>query len=288
MPKKAKKQPDPLQTTKKPRVVWHPRGYLIAYAAVLEGAKMRDIAKRMGISTGRLRFWASKLPLLQEILDKKWVIIDEPKKNPEFVYVYQRLPRHLKDYWNELRRLDSAAEEAPQEEISEVTERISDTTEREKARRHIYLHAVVKSRFNPSAACRIAGVTYATVKEWSKEPLFSALLDEIEWHKKNYVESSLMSLVAAGDPAATIHANKTLNRDRGYHEKTEIHVTGTVNHEHNLNMIDVTQLDLPLEVRRVVLAAIERLEAKQTAEQENALLPAHRLLETTAIPVESF
>jgi hypothetical protein len=86
------------------------------------------------------------------------------------------------------------------------------------------------------------------------DPEFAELVDEIHLHKKDFFESKLVELVQSGDSSATIFANKTMNRDRGYGDKTTIEHTGTVVVEQRV--VQIGDLALPVDVRRAILGAV--------------------------------
>jgi hypothetical protein len=121
----------------------------------------------------------------------------------------------------------------------------------------LFLFALVEGNWNPSAACGKVGISKQTLETWCRtDNGFADLMDEIVWHKKNWAESALMQLVDRGDSPATVFVNKTLNADRGYNVKQTVEHTGVVNHEHVV--ISVEELDLPLEIKRLVLEAYRR------------------------------
>jgi hypothetical protein len=81
--------------------------------------------------------------------------------------------------------------------------------------------------------------------------------------------------------SATLFANRTLNRDRGYGDKTQIEVSGSLNHNHK-NLINFEDLGLPPEVLRVIYEAVkEKKERELNQRGEVPLLT----LEGKAVPV---
>lgn len=97
----------------------------------------------------------------------------------------------------------------------------------------------------------------ATLNHWIRDdPEFADLLDEIHWHKKNWVEQHLMHRLASGDSAATIFANRTLNRDRGYNDKIQLEHSGEVSVHHQVIAVD--DLSLPIDVRKKILEALRK------------------------------
>lgn len=177
-------------------------------------------------------------------------------------YVYARLPDHCRELWDELAAMEK--ESSSQARIEALLAPHGVTI-----RKHLFLYALVTSSFNPSDAMRRVNVSRRALSTWMhKDPEFAELCDEIQYHKKNFFESRLVDLAAAGDSGAVLFANRTLNRDRGYNDKFELQLSGTVNVNHQIVAIDA--LDLPLETRKLIL---ERLRCRKWARIETDLMP---------------
>lgn len=130
-----------------------------------------------------------------------------------------------------------------------------------RARQHLFIHSWVMSNFNASEACRKVNISRATFQNWMEEANFRDLIDEVHFHKKNFVEGGLMSLIEQGDTSATIFANRTLNRDRGYNEKVEVEHT----HQHSIATFNVEQvLDrVNAAAKREILQAIRDIKGEK-------------------------
>jgi hypothetical protein len=132
------------------------------------------------------------------------------------------------------------------------------------------VYALVNGHFHLSEACRKVSITKKTLYRWmGEEPEFRELVDEIQWHKKNFFEAALCKQVAEGNAAVIIHANKTVNRDRGYGTEVGIDVGGRVDHKHeHFYKHGLTQEELdaiPAEVKKALLEVIRRRQETQGA-----------------------
>jgi hypothetical protein len=87
----------------------------------------------------------------------------------------------------------------------------------------------------------MTGIPTATVRRWREnDPQFLALMKDAENAKKDFFESSLIQLAAAGDSGIVKFVNETYNADRGYNRKSEVNHTGSINH--NLNVVSMESL----------------------------------------------
>jgi hypothetical protein len=119
-------------------------------------------------------------------------------------------------------------------------------------------------------ACRKVGISRQTFFLWCKDEKFQALVDEIQEAKKDFFEGSLIRLVAAGDTSATIFANRTVNKDRGYSERhqVDVNVSGQVTHKHEL--VSMEQLKLPTAVEKMLLQQIRKVKQIESKQLEAA------------------
>lgn len=206
-----------------------------------------QVAAAIGISTQshtrRIRRW-EELPEMQQA--RKLAIERRGWRSQTLGdYVFQRLSPEAKVTWERL-RFWSEHEDAD----VQIKKILSGTCK--KLRQEIYIHALVSSNFDPSAALRMTGLSRTAVQTWQDEDLeFRQLVEEIHWHKKNFFERALLDLVEVRNPAATIFVNKTVNADRGYTERLQV--------DHTFSQ-DFTfeDLDLDVETRRKVLEAVRK------------------------------
>lgn len=130
-----------------------------------------------------------------------------------------------------------------------------------KLRQELFVHALVNSSFDPSEAMRIVGISRQTYELWRAHDLdFRQLIEEIQWHKRNFFEKALHNLVEERHPAAVLFVNRTINADRGYGEKMKV--------EHEVTHgVRLEELDLDVETQRKILDAIRRKGELKDAKQ---------------------
>jgi hypothetical protein len=256
---------------------WCDGNYLKCYLLAKTGLTNKQIQQTIGVSQLTFRSWLKKYPYLQVALNEARNI-NKPNRAETFIeYVHARLSPEGMEIWDKI----NAWEQEPNS-----TKRIFNLLESQgkQMRQHLFLHALVSSNFNPSEACRRVCIAKKTLMKWTQTDLeFNQLMQEIDWHKKNFLEGGLFKLVEEGDTIATIFANKTQNRDRGYDERQTIEVKGSIHHTHS---IDIDSLNLSLEVRRAILEAInlreEALRLSTTEQDFIPRLPTPDIIDSTA------
>ncbi len=163
-------------------------------------------------------------------------------------YVYRRLPRKVRKTWDRIHALDKA--KVGVEKIERILSKHGKTM-----RQCLLLHALTVNNFSVSLALRKVNVSRTAFNKWKeRDSDFAELVEEIDWHRKNFFEDHLAQLVAGGDSSATIFVNRTLNRDRGYNEKVDVNLKGSV----EVNTLDIDSLDLSMEVRKAILVAVRK------------------------------
>ena len=172
-------------------------------------------------------------------------------------YVFKRLSLGQQKLWGKLQKLDDLKK--PTEVIEALLEKHG-----KLARQNMFVYAWTSSNFNISASLRKVNISRSTFTKWCQEKYFKELITEIEWHKKNFFENHLMTLVASGDSSATIFANKSFNADRGYMDKKGVTHDVNVHGGITVSNINVKDLHLSIECRKELLAAV-RLKEKQDA-----------------------
>jgi hypothetical protein len=244
------------KTKTKLRKIWKDEYYIDFYRLAESGLTLQQILKQAKVSAGIFKRWKQSRPALQYALDLGWSKSDKKKRATSTTmqdYIYARLPSHLQELWIEVNRCAS--------DSNGVTrlERLFDE-HGEAARKHLWLYAFTRSHFNPSQACKKVGISYNSLKKWiENDPDFASLVDEVHYHKKNFIESKLMELIEEKDTQAVLMANRSLNKDRGYGEKMEVEHSGKVAHEHK-NLIDVSML--PMKLQAAVLKVLDQTEQK--------------------------
>jgi transposase len=251
-----------------PKKVWKDENYILAYELAKSGMSEIKMAQALGVSTVTLRKWKDTKPALRFAIEK--ASSNGGSENMSTVqdfheYIYQKLPSHLAKIWDEIQ-----AVEHEDNSILKIEAMLKGAGKR--GRQHLFLHALVTSNFNVSRACSMMNMSRKTFENWvTNEPEFGELMQEIDFHKKNFFEAALIGLVAGGDSSATIFVNKTINRDRGYNDKIELDVRGSVQHEHLHAHIPMDELNLSLDVKREILKAIRFRNQSIDNESEEAI-----------------
>jgi hypothetical protein len=171
-------------------------------------------------------------------------------------YVLNRLSPEARETWNQIKlhkkdptfaKIDAILDGKPK-----------------RIRQELFIHALVSSNFDLSTACRIVGISKNTLEFWRRNDLeFLQLIEEIQWHKKNFFEHALMDLVEFRNPAAVMFVNRTMNADRGYTEKLQLEHSGGI----DTTGINIEDLDLDLDTRKKLLEAIRKQKAQKEMEQ---------------------
>lgn len=247
--------------------------YLRAYLVARTGAKNSAIAKALGVSQKQFKVWVENRPALKESITLARNSSDGKNAKTFSDYVYDRLTPKLKRLWEELEELH----DDPQSTTKQV-ERLFQN-HGTQSRQRIFLHAVINSNFNYSTALRMANISKRTLDRWLiNDPSFGELLDELQWHKANFFEDSLVALVGIKDVDATLFANRTFNRDRGYGDKIQhdVNVSGSV--AVNVSVIDVDDLDLPFRVRKEILQAVRAVKSeRQKLLDDSSAVDLHKM-----------
>lgn len=245
---------------------WKDEYYVQIYKLAREGMSNPEICQSLGVPEIRFRKWRSKLPALSKLLKDARRGEDNVHKVSAIekvdTFVYDRLPDRLKEVWDGI-----MASRKKQNPIQKIESLLADAGK--AGRQQLFLYALIRYNYNLSRALRAVNVTKKTFDAWvTTDPDFADLLQEMEWHKGNFIEAALMQLVKKKEPAAVIFASKTFNAGRGYGAKTTVVHKGNVQHDHNL--INLDELPLSLEDKKRIRDAIRSRQGDQVP-----ALPAH-------------
>lgn len=245
-----------------PSRVWKPKEIFWAYDLYSRGETDATVAGILGVPLRTFQKQWDSQPAMGAARKYGRKRYEESKSlRVEFEdIVIGSLPPKLKEIWDRLKR---ERKEGPSSSNIQPTQHME---MREK--QILFIHAWYTMRFDTVKAAKFIGISYSQVMNWRSSGEFKSLMDGMRELQKDFVENSLMSLVRMRNPNATIFAAKTLLKDRGYSEETR--VTGKIEHQHDVNVhaqIDLTDLDLPVDVQLMVMEAIERREKRiQTGE----------------------
>lgn len=247
---------------------WRDSHYVTAYEAARDGGSKEQIAAALGMSSFSLDSWRKKKPALDLAISRGREVRGGTDAQSFRDYVYQRLPKHLRELWDKIHACEK--KKSGLERVEALLHNAG-----KQVRQSLFIYALTATNFNFSRACRMVNINLATFEQWKTlDPDFAELLDEIHWHKKNFFENSLIGRCASGDTSAIIFANRTFNRDRGYADKQEIEHSGEVTHLHA--GLRISDLDLPLETKKQILEAIRKHKLEHKTE-EPIDVEAHRI-----------
>lgn len=255
---------------------WKEEYAIDAYKPAYEGADDITIARTLNITHNTCRAWLRHQLLFKYAVEKARRDRVEDKKADTFEeFVINKLSPENKALWDRINLL--AETENGGNKVAAILK-----NKGKAIHQLMWMQAMLANGLNASEACRITGVGYYTVKNsWEKDEYFRNLLDEIKFHRKEFYESHLMNLVKYRDPSATIFANRTLNRDRGYGDQIDVVHSGNV----SMSTINVDELDLTLECKKELLTAMRALKEKKASGVERTALP---LKQTEPIDVDAF
>lgn len=170
-------------------------------------------------------------------------------------YFYRQLPPKLQVLWQQLEAADSAGGG-----ITIIDGILADHGKR--ARQSLFLHALVASHFSPTRAMEKVGIDKRQLESWiESDPDFANLVEEIQYHKKNFCDEKLMDLVSKGDPSAIMFANRGINRERyGKSQDVNVNVNGSIEMR---QVLDLTELELSTACRIEIAQALRALEEKK-------------------------
>jgi len=227
--------------------LWKTENIIKGYELAKSGMSMAQIAKALGTSQPTIVKWIEKKEAFRIAVNAGRKISKGNGKNGMNFrdYVYKRLPEDLKKLWREINKMDKAGSGVEKIEALLVRKGM-------RVRQHLFLYAWVASNFSISNALGKVNISRTTFDYWKeKDPEFAMLVEEINWHKKNFFEDHLCKLVAGGDVSSTIFANETYNRDRGYSKRQDLNVNLTGETTHSVILVD--SLGLSLKERKKLL-----------------------------------
>lgn len=248
-------------------MAWKDAWYLDSYRLAQDGMPDNEIARTLGIPLPLWRLWVGKKKALREGLAKARAVQPGSSYADFKSFVYEKLPRRVRELWDEL----DAADQLPVQDGTKKKRRkkVLELIESGPVRwqQSLFLHALVKCNFIVSRACMKIGITPTEAHTWMEASApFKKLVEGIIQFKKDFFESALIDLVRAGDSAATIFANRTLNKDRGYAQDQTIQVEQTVVHRHQ-----VTLEELPVDAKRAILDVMRKKAVAQLEDKRDVV-----------------
>lgn len=234
--------------------VWKDEHIIRVYELARAGMSQTQIIQVLGISRQTFITWKNKRPALREAL-RRGLLWHKGPKSEGFsfrTYVYNQLSPLAQATWNEIMAFENTTNRKRKIEAIFAKRGV-------RMRQQLFVYAWTSTNFKFSKALWRVGISSWTFAHWKKtDPDFARLVAEIDQRKKDFFEEHLITLVAAGDGPATIFANRTYNRDRGYGEHVDVGVQGQIDHA----VYPVDSLDLPLDARRQLLESLRRKRIK--------------------------
>ena len=230
--------------------IWKDTFVLQAYELAKSGMKERNMAKALGISFGTFALWERKKPLFRMAI-KAGRKAHKKKNGKDFSlhdFIAGRLSEDLRDLWHKINRCDT---------LKNGTERLEALLADRgvRARQALFFHAFIMGNYTVSPALRKVNISRSTFELWKKDPEFLRLFEECKEIKGDFFEEHLCMLVAGGNPYATIMANQTYNRHRGYGPKVDVNVGGEIRH----SIVPIDSLNLSLKERKQLLSKIRKV-----------------------------
>lgn len=251
---------------RKKKTEWAAINLVHIYRYAKGGMSDEAVARALGINRNTIKLWKKKKPEVREAL--ALARQEVPSEDIASRYFYNRLDPVLQDLWDKLEANDRSESKGGLAAIKQILGDHGRT-----ARQTLFLHALVMTHYSPTRAMEKVGLDKRQLDDWvNNDPDFAELVDQVAWLKGNYFEESLVKLVEAGDPQAIKFVNQTYNKKRGYGRSVE--VTGELNHQHtHVGVIDLGDLDLSLECRNEILAAMRARDDKLERDRRISALP---------------
>lgn len=219
------------------KVWWDNRHYVTVYELARAGESKAGIANAVGApSTREFELLVLRDGVLEDALKRGEAVREretiEVKSYQE--YIHDRLPPNAALVYEQLMAAESGDASARQQAILLLEQAGEETKQR------LFIHAL-HNCFLLRDACRLVGITEGQARAWARnDEGFAALVtDGLSGAKKDFWEAQLIKLGLAGDAKAIIHANKTLNRDRGYGERVEVNHTGQIQNNVTVNVFNL-------------------------------------------------
>lgn len=223
------------------------------YRLAKQGLGNRDISRALGVSEKTFYHWVTHRHEVAYAIEEGRT--DNSRKGESYMeYVHNHLPEELQETFAAI-----TAPDRKRSPIAKLEAMIEDAGKR--GRQNLLLHALLHYNWNLSKALEAVNVSHRKFRRWLEEdPEFSELIEEMDWHKKNFFEEKLVELVKAGEPSAVLFVNKTYNADRGYGAKktvtkdVNVNVRGQVNHV----PVSIDEIGLSPEEKRLILSKMRK------------------------------
>jgi transposase len=235
---------------------WKDEYYVRIFQLAKQGLSNQAIWECFGLHQGTWERWLERYPAIKDALDQARGKSKDGTFESFREYIAGRLPEELKEIWKEVM---STMDDEGSSTIDKVEAMLKDAGKR--ARQHLFVHALFHYNFNISKACRACNTSRTRFNRWvMEEPEFGEMLNEMHQVKKDFFDEALVKLVKSGDRNAIIFANKTVNADRYAAPPVTKRIEGKVDHKHAHvhGAVDLEELDIPLETKKLMLKALRK------------------------------
>jgi hypothetical protein len=254
---------------------WKPIYLVQIYRLVRLGMSDPELCQTLDVSRQSLWNWKRRYPEVREAYNLAKKDLHESESFPR--WVFSRLSPELKEVWRKIRKW-----EKEDNGVVRIEAMLEDRGKR--VRQQLFLHALCVSRFSPTIAMMRVNLAKGELDRWiNTDPEFAALVEEMQWHKGNFFEESLVQLVKEGNPAAVIFANKSYNAKRGYNPIKNLGIDVNVHGQVNVGVFDLadvmqflseaSKLELLQAIRRKEAQDNPRLTAREILSQQIAEIP---------------
>jgi hypothetical protein len=217
------------------------------YALAREGLNDKTIGKHFGLTPAGFCGWKKTKASVRYALKRARSDRLKTKAIDWTAYIRNKIPPKLIPIWDDITEYE-------REENGYAKIKLLLNGKSKRVRQHLLVYALLACGFNVTKALSKTAISRKTFDYWlENDPDFCALINEVELTKKDFFEEGLINLVKQGDSPATIFANRTMNRDRGYNESLDVRSSATI----SVLPIALSELNLPTEVLRIIMKAIE-------------------------------
>lgn len=216
---------------------------LAVYDAYLRHRSLQAVADVIGVTKTHLRKLIQKHIELQQAID----YADENRnKGVLGHHCVDRLSPANRKVWDKMMTMTT------QQELDELFNKHPTQT-----RQRLLCTAILYTGYDVSKACQMVGIHRRMMEHWKNDLEFGQMMEELQLIKEDFFEHAVIGLVAEKHPGAIMYVNRTINAKRGYNEKMDISLGATT------IQFDIEGLNLPLDVQKQILAAVEARKAEQ-------------------------
>jgi len=237
---------------------------LKTYLLAREGKNQKEICEELKIHPSTFVTWKHKHPALRKAFREGLTARKELTQSYTAQdmgtfqdYVYGQLPDTLRDTWNKIVELDKTDNKKNGiAYLEKLLEGYGKT-----ARQHLFIHSLINTCFNLSAAMRMTNTSYQAYLNWRNNDIdFANLCDELKIHVESFVESSLFKLVGLLDgPSVRFACERLMKSKYG----AELKVIGDIDKKPT-NVINIANLNLTLEQKKEIRDALRKtIESKE-------------------------